>query len=52
MKTYHQFVEDSGILKQYENEARERKRRTPQQKRNDRDLSKLTYMFNRELPPN
>ena len=52
MKTYHQFLEDSGILKQYENEARERKRRTPQQKTMDRDLYKLAYMLGLEQPPN
>jgi hypothetical protein len=52
MKTYHQFVEDSGILKQYENEAKERKTKTYQQKIIDKDLNKLTYMLNRDLPPN
>jgi len=51
MKTLQQFLEDSGILKQYENEARERKKNTPQQKRMDKDLNRLTYMLNRDLPP-
>lgn len=51
MKTLQQFLEDAGILKQYENEAKERRTRTPQQKREDPDLNKLTYMLNRDLPP-
>jgi hypothetical protein len=47
MKTFHQFQEDLGKRKQYEQERRER-RRTPAEKGADRDLAKLTYLLNRD----
>jgi hypothetical protein len=48
MKTLSQFLEDagSGYSDDYENERVERRKRTPIQKRQDRDLAKLTYMLN------
>lgn len=50
MKTYFQFLEDIGKLKQYEQERIERKKETPAQKRSNRDLAKLTYMLNLARP--
>jgi hypothetical protein len=48
MKTFSQFQEDagSGYSQDYEQERSERRRKTPLQKRQDRDLAKLTYMLN------
>jgi len=50
MKTFSQFQEDagSGYSKDYANERVERRRKTPIQKRQDRDLAKLSYMLNRD----
>ena len=48
MKTFSQFQEDagSGYSDDYANERDERRKKTPLQKRQDRDLAKLTYMLN------
>jgi hypothetical protein len=50
MKTFSQFQEDagSGYSDDYEKERIERRRKTPIQKRQDRDLAKLSYMLNRD----
>jgi hypothetical protein len=50
MKTFSQFQEDagSGYSDDYAQERTERRKKTSFQKRQDRDLAKLTYMFNRE----
>jgi len=48
MKNFSQFQEDagSGYSQDYEQERSERRKKTPLQKRQDRDLAKLTYMLN------
>jgi hypothetical protein len=53
MKTFLQFQEDSGsgYSKDYEQERIERRKKTPREKRQDKDLNRLTYMLNRDLPP-
>lgn len=50
MKSFSQFQEDagSGYSSDYQRERDERRRKTPIQKRQDRDLAKLTYMLNRD----
>lgn len=42
--------EDIGKQRAFEQERRERRRKTPHQKLQDRDLAKLTYMFNMDRP--
>lgn len=42
--------ENAGKLREYEQERKERKTKTPRQKLQDRDLSKLTYMLNLDRP--
>jgi len=41
----------SGYSRDYEVEREQRKKRTPAQKRQDKDLNRLTYLLNRDLPP-
>ena len=56
MKTFSQFIkainEDagSGYSADYEIERKERKTKTPIEKRQDKDLKKLSYMLNLNLP--
>ncbi len=40
----------SGYSDDYAKERDERRRKTPLQKRQDRDLAKLTYMLNQDRP--
>lgn len=42
--------ENAGKLREYEQERKERKTKTPRQKLQDRDLAKLTYMLNLDRP--
>lgn len=53
MSEIYKIAEDagSGYFQDYEKERVERRKKTPVQKREDRSLSKLSYMLNRDLPP-